>query len=328
MGPPTPATLDRAESLFQQALRLAPGLAQARVGLADVWLARHASEYLLGPAKRLGNFAERDSPEITRIGGEAEAALAQDPSLAEAHASIGLARSYAWDTPGALRAFHRAIELNPNYASAHLWLGRAYLRDGRMTDALAAMARATELDPLSPIILDNYGMALVFAGRPAEALPVVERALLIRPDHRQTLAWKTWALTDLGRKNESLKLARGFSELTPADGNDNLAFAVPYALRQAGENEAANAFAEKLSGFQRFVATAGNGQPFDALPFLDPPLFNNLLTHYLLFLPALDPVRGDPGFRSALGTLGLAEAHARAQAWRAANPPTKPVTAR
>jgi hypothetical protein len=37
-------------------------------------------------------------------------------------------------------------------------------------------------------------------------------------------------------------------------------------------------------------------------------------------LPRFDPIRGDPRFVKLLTTLGATEAHARAQAWRAAHP--------
>ena len=38
----------------------------------------------------------------------------------------------------------------------------------------------------------------------------------------------------------------------------------------------------------------------------------------LLFADVYDPIRADPRFVKLLATLGLTEAHARAQAWRAA----------
>src|SRR5207248_3157978 len=78
---------------------------------------------------------------------------------------------------------------------------------GRMDEAVFELARAAELDPLSPIILDNYGMVLIFAGRPADALPVIERARVLLPDSQQTLAWKVWALTDVGRVVEAIAVA-------------------------------------------------------------------------------------------------------------------------
>ena len=46
---------------------------------------------------------------------------------------------------------------------------------------------------------------------------------------------------------------------------------------------------------------------------------------WVLFEPALDPVRKDPRFLRVLEQIGMKEAHARAQAWRAAHPPQKPA---
>ena len=38
---------------------------------------------------------------------------------------------------------------------------------------------------------------------------------------------------------------------------------------------------------------------------------------------ALDPVRGHPRFKAWLARYGMEQAHEKAQAWRAANPPTR-----
>jgi hypothetical protein len=44
----------------------------------------------------------------------------------------------------------------------------------------------------------------------------------------------------------------------------------------------------------------------------------------LLFNPFYDRFRGDPRFQKLIASLGFSEAHARAQAWRAAHPVEKP----
>src|SRR5438067_13312034 len=49
-------------------------------------------------------------------------ALELDPSLGEAHASLGfLTFLHDWDSRKAEAELQRAIELNPNYAQAHQW---------------------------------------------------------------------------------------------------------------------------------------------------------------------------------------------------------------
>jgi len=52
-------------------------------------------------------------------------AIAADPSLSEAHASLGyLQWSYEWNAPAAEQELRRAIQLEPNNADAHHWYSR------------------------------------------------------------------------------------------------------------------------------------------------------------------------------------------------------------
>lgn len=52
---------------------------------------------------------------------------------------------------------------------------------------------------------------------------------------------------------------------------------------------------------------------------------NILSADELLFWPVFDSIRGESRFQKMLAELGLTEAHARAQAWRAAHPPERPA---
>ena len=67
------------------------------------------------------------------------------------------------------------------------------------------------------------------------------------------------------------------------------------------------------------------GRYEDALAALDPATLRVNLLQDVLFAQYLDPMRSDPRFVKFLATPGLTEAHARAQAWRKAHPPEKPV---
>ena len=316
----TRQALDRAEALFNQALAFDPKFARARVGRADVWMQRYAE--FSAPGENLARFANRRSPLVAKITAEAESALTEDPTLAEAHTTIGNALSLTWQDAAADEHFRRALSLNPNYATTHQWLGRLLLREGRMDEARTELAKAADLDPLSPIILDNYGMVLLCAGDAAAALPVIERALLFRPDSVQTLSWQAWALADLGRIDDAVAVARRLAQ------NPNAAFATPRTFLRAGMKEEAEAFVRRpdlATDELRWFAQLGIGRPAEALTYLRPEDVNSVEIHYLLFLPEFDPVRNDPRFQHVLKTLGVVEAHARAQAWHAAHPPAKPA---
>ena len=75
----------------------------------------------------------------------------------------------------------------------------------------------------------------------------------------------------------------------------------------------------------RFTALLGLGRKEEALQALVPGQIESTRADVLLFDPTFDDVRGDPRFVRALDAIGLTEAHARAQAWRAAHPPEKPA---
>lgn len=67
-----------------------------------------------------------------------------------------------------------------------------------------------------------------------------------------------------------------------------------------------------------FRGLAALGRPREALDTLNPATLGMSDIGDFLVSPDFDAVRQDPKFAQLLATLGLTEAHARAQAWRAA----------
>ena len=62
-------------------------------------------------------------------------ALQIDDSLAEAHASSGLAYQFDWQWPKAEQEYKRAITLNPNYPTAHHWFCVYFYVTGHLDEA-------------------------------------------------------------------------------------------------------------------------------------------------------------------------------------------------
>ena len=120
-------------------------------------------------------------------------ALELDPTLAEAHASLGFVLMYYdWNFSGAEAEFKRAIELNPNYAIAHQWY--AYLltaMERPVSEAEREIAIARSLDPLSVPINIDRAYILHYYDRNEEALRSVRFALEMNPKFRARvfLAW-------------------------------------------------------------------------------------------------------------------------------------------
>jgi serine/threonine protein kinase/Tfp pilus assembly protein PilF len=86
-------------------------------------------------------------------------ALELDPTLSEAHVSLGLvAACYDWDRKAAKQNFHKALELNPNSVSAHQWI-EIYLTllEGEYYESISHLERAQELDPLNLLVKTRLG---------------------------------------------------------------------------------------------------------------------------------------------------------------------------
>ena len=125
---------------FQHAIDRDPGYALAHTGLGD------CCNYLGKPAEAREAFTR---------------ALELDPTLGEAHASLGFFKFiYDWDFAEAEREFNQAVEFNSNYAEAHHWYAIYLANMARPQEAGPEAKRAQELDPLS--LLMNMTPALTF----------------------------------------------------------------------------------------------------------------------------------------------------------------------
>jgi TolB-like protein len=103
-------SVEHAIRYFRAAIEADPAYVAPHAGLADSY-------------NQLGTFAiGAQSPRETRrlARSAAQAALAIDDQLAEAHAALGYADLYDWSWKPAESSLRRALELNPSYPWAHL----------------------------------------------------------------------------------------------------------------------------------------------------------------------------------------------------------------
>ncbi|MGH3429109.1 MAG: tetratricopeptide repeat protein, partial [Mycobacteriales bacterium] len=169
----TPEELNRAIGYFQQSIAADPKYASAYAGLADCYL-------LLGSAQ-MGALPPRVA--MPQAKDAANKALALDPNLAEAHASLAhIKLIYDWDWKGAETEFRRAIALNPGYATAHQWYALYLNAVGRTPEAIEQLDLAQELDPLSPTIQTAIAEAWYFGRDYQRSEAAARKALELDPE--------------------------------------------------------------------------------------------------------------------------------------------------
>ena len=121
---------------------------------------------------------------------------------------------------------------------------------------------------------------------------------------------------DLGRHAEALALARQVAAKDPPGP-----LSVLTRLGSAQDRVALERQATKPQDRAFLDLYLGRTEAF--LEWLDASNPNFGVRGGTLFHPALDPVRNSPAFKAWLEKYKLTEAHDRAQAWRAANPPPR-----
>jgi serine/threonine protein kinase/tetratricopeptide (TPR) repeat protein len=151
----TVSDIKTAISYFNQAIDKDPGYALAYEGLADCYSV-------------LTSYSGDPNDLIPKSNAAAQKALELDPTLARAHAVLGLNKSsYVWDFPGGEAEFRKALDLDPSDATAHQWFSIHLGSIGvRTQEAIDEANRAHQLDPLSPIMgvaqMEAYGSARQF----------------------------------------------------------------------------------------------------------------------------------------------------------------------
>jgi len=156
---------------FQQAIEKDPNFALGYVGLAD------SNEDQNRPQKL--EYINR--------------ALAIDPDLAEAHASLGYQLMCKRDWLASEREFTRAKELNPNYAQTYAWNGIRMTMIGKYDDALAELDRGLALEPTANGINFYKATTLAVSGQRAAAIQLFKRIIEMDPTF-------SWAHSNIARQ--------------------------------------------------------------------------------------------------------------------------------
>ena len=303
-----PAAMKESVGYFQQAITKDPDFALAYVGLADAYNIGN----LLGPYS-----AEESLPKAKAA---ATKALTLDPSLAEAHAALGMEMShYEFDFPGAQKEFLRAIELNPNSAYAHLFYSSCYLAPmGRMQEAITETKKALELDPLSVPINNFMAVTYMFAGDYEKSYRQFQHTIAIDPTFPNAHTVLSLLLKVMGRYEEGIEEYEKSQLLLGSSPEDAAANAT--VLRQAFKKGGEKGLWQKdlelnlarlKFGSPGVVAAvyALAGDKDRAFEWLDKAYAerDGESITYLKVDPAFKNLRDDPRFGNLLRRMGLPE---------------------
>jgi TolB-like protein/Tfp pilus assembly protein PilF len=167
----TRATINNAVREFEKAISLDSdyALAHAELAIASLLQTQWSGDLTVTEA-------------TARAAPHAERAMDLDPTLAEAHAAIGLFLEFQRSPRDALTHYEHAIRINPNYAIVYTWMG-SVLNEwfGRYAEAFLMLERALRLDPLSIPGKYIYIYALIERDRLAEADRELEKLASISP---------------------------------------------------------------------------------------------------------------------------------------------------
>ncbi len=309
----TPRAVQESIPFFQQAVAKDPNFALAYVGLADAYNISN----IMGVYSPKESFPEARAAAIK--------ALTLDPSIAEAHAALGMEKShYEFDFPGAEKEFLKALELNPNSSYAHLFYSNCYLAPmGRNAEAIAENKKAMELDPLSLPINNFMAMTYMFAGDYEESYRQFQRTIAMDPTFPLAHDYFSVLLIVMGRYEEAVEESEKAALLYGSAPEQAAAHATALlkTLKAGGlkgfgqENLKRDLKAMKESGGRYFPASAIAadyalaGEKDKAFEWLGKAYEEREGQSITLLKcdPFFKSLRGDPRFSDLLRRLGLPE---------------------
>jgi tetratricopeptide (TPR) repeat protein len=286
---------------FKAAAEKDPSFALPNVGLAD--------SYLVGLYNTRGSQKEA----ISTAKAYAAKAIEIDPSLAEAHATMGLVSTYLWEWEDAEKHFKRSIELNPNYATTRHWYSRLLRPQGRFDESFEQIMLAKKADELSGAISVNVAENLFERGDVQGAINEAKRSTEINP------TWSPYrvlahAYLRLGQKEQALANARRAVEIL--NGSPTLKI-LGYVHAATGDRTEALRIARELEntfakgdadGRDVAVVYAGLGENDRVFEWLEKDFQSRSSSLVELRSEvAFIPLRSDPRFKDLLRRMGLPE---------------------
>ncbi|HEX5109055.1 MAG TPA: protein kinase [Vicinamibacterales bacterium] len=236
--------LAKARELYEESITLDSGYALPHSELG--WYYFNLASFGMRPAREAQPLARK----------KAERALEIDPTLAEAHALLGLVASiYDYDWREAERRFRLARMREPVPSLVSAWYGQYLAYVGRLHEGVAELERAVAQDPLNLYFRLFLERILALAGREADAASECRRLLEIDP--KSYLATFHLALLEFvgGRDQEARALTEATCALVPL--NPVARGALAGLLKRSGDEPRAAAEIAQLGDGSAYHTSLG-----------------------------------------------------------------------
>jgi TolB-like protein/Flp pilus assembly protein TadD len=206
-----PGDLERARSMFEQAIALDPEYALAYAGTADC-------------CSFLYMYFDSSQANLEASESASKRALELAPVVAEAHASRGLAVSLSRRHEDARREFDAALRLDPQLFDAHYFFARLCIQEGKLEEAAAHFEDAARVRRedyqallLLPAVLRGLGRHAEAEDAARRGLERADKHLALSPDDARALYLSASALAVLGEAERARERIRRAREAAPRD---------------------------------------------------------------------------------------------------------------
>jgi len=297
-------SLDKAITYYKQAIEKDSTYALAYAAVAEAYYMLSTGFDIL-PSKE-GMPKAREA---------AQKALELDPTLAEAHASLGLiALSYDWDRKAAKKYFQKALELNPNSASAHQWIEFYWTyMEANLDKATTHLERGLELDPLNLFIQTRLGFLSLFSCDLDRAFDQFKEIIDFEPNYAlghvglMNVYWGKELYNEAFASGEKvLKLGPpavayigGLGHIYAIGGKKDKAYEFLAELEERSQKG-------YVSSFWVAVIYIGLGEIDKAFEWLEKAYEERDSNLILVTIPwPFDPLRSDPRYKQLLIKMGL-----------------------
>jgi len=289
----------RALGLFERALTLDPGNADAHAGLASTFV-QLASTTIRRPLP-LDEAAAMARESAAR-------ALAIDAGNGEALAALGRLRMIVdWDWRGADELLARAVAQAPGSVEAALNRSLLLSAVERHEEAVAELERARELAPRRRETLERLRLACWLAGDADRGLAALTEASALEPDARRPRFRRMIVLDHLGRHDEAMAERVTWFRLY---GDESSADRMAQRARRQGPRAALTEWIALMARQEQWfevalqaMAIGDREQALDGLERCVAERSDN--APFIKAFPPLRPLGGEPRYDRLLDRLGL-----------------------